>query len=668
MPGWQDAPIVSAWQSAPVVDAPPPQPTPPESGALGPVGDFGKNVATGLFTNAPAGIAGLPAALRDAYAQDNYSGSPVARIFQHGARPPLPSYGDVRGLLTNNPLMNMPDYVPSTGAGRIVQGAATGAGGGILGGPVAAAVGAAGGAVQQGGSELGLPPWLSAALGIGTSALGGGLIKGASMLRQPTTLAAQKLLAQKVLDEAAVNPNAPIGQAPIPGAPSTLGQATGDPGTLALEKQVVNSSPQLQGKYVAVSGGANSAVSNDLQSNFTWPGRGDAVPQMQQASGDLFAALQNARKASSANVSNLWDQVDPGNTTAFDTAPIKQDLTDYVGGLTKARSTFIPKNIQGLIDGLGPTEPLAELQDTRSAMLTQARSLRDGGNYNEANVVQGLADRFGSQIDNLQMPDPAMNPAYQAARQATKAHYSVFGDPAIEKALGGLPATAADTFLRTGTTGGLDSLVNATGSAAIPAAQDWFMGGLAKAAESATPGVSGGQTLLATPFTRYLSKYKSLLNDDRLFTPDQRDLINRAGQQLDYSLQTERAGVKGGSNTYSLLSSNKYLETMVGKKGAALLGLFGKSKQMIGTGVGGALFGTPGAMVGGAVMGGEGAGAYSRAAQSTLDLVHQAILDPKFAAELRAFRDNPTKSNMTNGILKAFTSGASNPTPLLGTP
>lgn len=641
-------------------------PTPATPGTLGGAWDFAKNVGTGLFTNAPAAVVGTPRALKDMNDQQNYAQSPykferiLQGLYAKDSLPVPPSYNDVRSFLTDK--VGTPNYVPSTGAGRIVQGAATGLGAGAIGGPAAATAGALGGAAQQGGAELGLPPWAQAGLGLLTPMLAGGVYKGISTARAPLSVANQKMMAQKILDEAAVNPNAAIGQPPIPGAPSTLGQATGDMGTLALEKGIVNSSPKLQGQYNQVTQGANSAVSNDLQSNFTWPGRGDAVPQMQQASGDMFTALQNARKASSASVKNLWGQVDPNKATAFDTAPIIQGVDTYVSSLTKARSRFIPGEISDMLKGLAPKETLAELQDTRSAMLSKARGYRDSGKYDEANVVQGMANHFGDMIDNLQMPDPMMNPAYQAARDATKAHHLTFDDPSVEKALNAPPATTADTFLRGGSTGGLDSLVKATGTSAIPAARDWFMGGLAKAAESATPGVGGAQSLLATPFTRYLNKYKSLLNDDRLFTPDQRDIINRAAQQLDFSLRTERAGVKGGSNTYSLLSSDKYLETMLGKKGAGLVKLLSKAKSSIGIGVGGMIGGPAGSMIGGALTSGGGAGMYSKAAQNTLDLVHQAVLDPKFAAELRTFRADPTRANLTPGILRFFTSNPANPT------
>ncbi len=654
--------MANPWDNDPVVQQPaapwlndPASPTPPEPGRFGPLKDFAKNVGTGLLTNAPAAIAGLPKAAIDANNQAPYSESVLAKFLPNlgdQAYSLLPSYQGVRDFLTNK--VGTPNYVPSTPAGRITQMVATGAGGGAVGGPLGLLLGGVSGGAQQGAAELGLPPWMQNAIGIAAPILTHRVASGVKNAALPLTGGAQKALAQQVLDEAAVNPNAAIGQPPIASAPSTLGQATGDAGTLALEKQIVNSSPKLQGQYNQVTQGANSAVSNNLQSNFTWPGRGDAVPQMQQAAGDMFTALQNARAASSANVKNLWGKVDPQNTTSFDTALIKQDIKDYVSGLTKARATFIPKNIQNLIDNLGPNETLAELQDTRSAMLTQARGLTEAGNYNEADVVRGLADRFGQQIDNLPMPDPNMNAAYQAARQGTRQHYEIFGDPSIEKALNGLPANAADTFLRSGTTGGLDSLVKATGQNAIPAARDWFMGGLTKAAESAAPGPGGAQALLATPFTRYLNKYKSLLNDDRLFTPDQRDIINRAAQQLDYSLQTERAGVKGGSNTYSLLSSDKYLETMLGKKGAALIKMFGKSKQSIGIGVGGMVGGPAGSMIGGALTSGSGVGMYAKAAQKALDLVHQAILDPQFAAQLRAFRANPSRATLTPGLLRYF--------------
>lgn len=645
-----------AWASDPVA---PPQPTPPESGMLGPVKDLGKNLATGLITNAPAAIAGMPAALKGAYAQDQsyYDQQPLFKKFQ-ALEPKVtpPTYGAIRDFLIKK---GAPNYVPSTPLGRITQQAATGAGAGIFGGWGAAAAGGAGGAAQQGGAELGLPDWMQAALGILTPIVTGGIAKGASVVRRPLTAAGQSTLAQKVLDEAAVNPNAAIGSPPIAGAPATLGQATGDAGTLALEKQIVNSSPKLQGKFNAVTGGANTAVSTDLQNNFTWPGRGDAVPQMQQASGDMFAALQKAREASSKNVSGLWGKVDPNGTTALDTSQIKQDMAAYVGSLTKARSRFIPPEIQNMIDGLSRTETLGELQDTRSAMLAQARSLNEAGKYNEANVVQGLAQRFGTHVDNLTLADPAMSVAYNAARDASKTHHMIFDDPAVEKALNGLPTGAADTFLRTGTPQGVDSFFKATGGKGAQAAQDWFTGGLAKAAESPVPGAGGNQSLLATPYTRYLNKYRALLNDNRLFTQDQRDAITRGAQQLDYTLQTERAGVRGGSDTYSKLSSDKYLDSMVGMTGAKLIRKFGSVKQTIGTGIGGLIGGTPGAMIGGALMGGNGAGAYSRAAQATLDLVHQAIFDPKFAAELRAFRTNPSQSTLTPGLLKYFAGGGS---------
>lgn len=623
----------------------PPQPSAPTPGFFGPAIDTLKNFGTGV-ENALGGLIGTPRAMAPTI--NSFGTNPNSRMERGLAslmpgKPLLPTTEETTDFIKGNTGL---DYVPSTAGGRIFQQATTGAGMGAAGGGPGAFLGGVGAAADQTAKELGLPEWAQAAAGIVTPLLLHGGVSGTRALLRPTTRAGQMGTAQKILDEAAINKDAPIGQPPVAGAPSTLGQATNDPGLLALEKGRFASSPQMAGKFTEIKQGANEATTNSLQGAVTMPNRGGAVQQMQDASTGMHQAVSDSLAQFKGAVDRMWGRVDPNNQTALDTGPLKQAVDSYVGGLSKVRQGFVPSDVHQMIQSLAPQVPLRELQDLRSAVTTQARSLRDSGKYNEANAVQGMAGTVGQHVDNLTMPNVALSQDYADARSASRNFHETYDADPIQRGLNGDPSKAGAQFMRTPE--GFDAYYKATGGApqAMQHARDYFSGGLAKAAESTG---AENQTLLASPFNRYLRDNQFLINDRRLFTTDQAQVIQRAADQLDYTLRTQRAGMAGTSPTYQLLSTEKFAEGLVGKKGAAVAKFINKGKTIAG-GVAGHHFGGGAGMVIGAALGHASGVPYEAAASKVLGIVDRAVSDPQFASELRRYRDNPSPKTMTPSI------------------
>jgi hypothetical protein len=561
----------------------------------------------------------------------------------------LPTGQQATDLITRQ-IGNTP-YTAQSVPGRIYQGAVRGGVAGLPFGLASAAAGAASGVGSQGAQEAGLPPWAQMAAGVALPlALGGTphLVKAGV---KPLTSAGQSALAQGVIDRTATNPAAVIEQPPIP-MPTTLGQATNDPGLLALERTVQMRSPENQGAFNAIRSEQQQAVGQKLSALGNYPGAesGASVAQMQDASQRGVAVMQSAYDAAKRNENLLWRAVDPTGQAAINTAPIVNSAKLYLAGLTRARSSLIPSDINALVATIKPQESLAELQDIRSAMLSRARGLRLTDD-NAANAVEGLAKAFGGPLDQIPMSDPAMAARYQAARQATIQLHDQFGDPittgVMAKNAQGMPIVPPSQVLSrylNGTPEGLTSYLRVTGfnPDAVQAAKDYMIAGLKKAAETTQPQAGGGYALSASQYTKFLAKNQALFGDSRLFSPGERDIIQRSGMALDFMERAARAGIKGGSDTYAKIAGGKYLEPLLGKKALAFLKLSAGAAGAYTHGFTGA--------IGGYMTADKIAALYTNSAQKIMGMVDEAVKNPAAAAQLRAFTAMPNSATLTPAV------------------
>jgi len=542
-------------------------------------------------------------------------------------------------------------YQAQSVPGRIFQGAVRGGVAGLPFGLGAAAAGAVSGVGSQGAQEADLPPWAQMAAGVALPLALGSAPGALRAGLRPLTSEGQSALAQGVIDRVATNPKAPIEAPPI-AMPATLGQATNDPGLLALERAAQRRSMENEGAFNTIRQEQQQAVNAKLGSLGNFPGAegGASVAQMQDASQRATGVLQKAYDAAKQNENLLWRSIDPTNKAAIDTTPIVNSTKLYLAGLTRARSGLIPADINALVATVRPQESLAELQDIRSAMLSKARGLRLTDD-NAANAVEGLAKAFGGPLDQIPMSDPKMAARYQAARQATIQLHDQFGDQitsgVMAKNSQGLPIVAPSQVLPrylNGTPEGLTAYLRATGYSAdgVQAAKDYLIANLKKAAETTQPG-AGGYNLSAAQYTKFLaSKQGQLLSDSRLFSPAERDIVQRSGAALDFMERATRAGIKGGSDTYANIAAGKYLEPLLGKKALAFLRLSGATVGFVHSGV-------PGGAAG-YFLADRAAVVYKNAADNIIKLVDGAVKNPAAAAELRKFSAAPSAQTLTPGV------------------
>jgi hypothetical protein len=559
---------------------------------------------------------------------------------------PLPSTATVRQFITSRTGL---DYVPSTMLGRMLQKGIEYGAASALGGPEGIIPGVLSGEGTQGAKELGLPESVQGIASIAAPFVGGGIGALSRTLMRPTTTAGRMAAAADILAQSSGGKVPAMETAPITGAPLTTGQASNDPGILALEKARLQSSPALQRDYAEMQKQGQAATVNALQGSVGWPSRGNAFKEQGRASEDMHQAATDAKASAKTTETNAWEGLDPTRETAFDTAPLKSAKDAYVANLEKARRKFLPSDDVALIDELGPTEPLAEIQALRSSLTTRARDLRTAANNNAANAVEGLAKVVGNYADNLPMP-AGLAPDYARARDITDSLHKTYDVPATQRALEGVPSAAGAQWMRNPES--FDAYYKAVNGdpAAVQHARDYFVSGLAGSAESKAGDVPN---LLSASYSDYVNKRRWALDDPRLFTPEQRGIINDAAKQLDMMTRTASSGMKAGSPTMALLSSNQVAQALAGKSGAAFARLITGAKTAAGAFLGHHFGGTAGMMLGG-LLGHGGGVPYAQAAEAVLNLVDRAVKDSAFATDLYRYRQAPSPKTMTPTVRNLF--------------
>lgn len=572
-----------------------------------------------------------------------------------------PTSSDVQGVVKDVTGLN---YTPSTSLGREVQAGGEMATAGLLGGPEMAVSSYLGGATQQWAKEVGAPDWLQTMFGLTVPVIAHTAVTAPeSLVRQVArakSATGQMGQAAQILTEAGGTPDymATASQPPVETADATLGQVTDNLGILGLERSRFQDSPQAKATFQQIAQDANKATVEHLQQNAggNWPSYGNSVLQQQQSSGAIKNQVNNAvtRAFGDGGIEDAaWNVVDPNRTTALDTGQLKQDVNNFVNSQTKTNKQYLPTDNINTINSFDPTEPLQEFQDQRSALRTEQRSQSAKGNYNQARLIGNLADVVDNHIANMTMPTPDLAAAYQNALSVSRGLHDTLDNPVIKAIQDGNASEVGSQIM---TPEGFDAYYKATNGspAAMQAARNHFLAGLADTAESKA---AETQTLLPPRFNGYLNDNRTLLNDRRLFSQDQADALDRAGDQLNYSARTGRVDAAlPGSQTYGLIRGDEATKAMVGEQTARLLAPAKAAMGAVGTGIGylasHGLF--PGQELVGSVLGGAASRLFGpsmeASAKNVLKYVDQALANPAFAERIQQYRPDPNATLLPSAL------------------
>lgn len=481
----------------------------------------------------------------------------------------------------------------------------------------------------------------SRATNIGIGALLGGALPGAAALAKravvapvqaalsPFTDSGRNAAVGNLLRDVATQPDAPVQAAPLSGMPLTLGQATNDPGILALERTVQMSSPETQGMFQGARTQQNQAVRDALQ--------GLSQPHVlpEEASTALRGHLDDALGQARAQENALWQAIDPTGQATVPTDTLKQEVDQYVQGLSKTRRQFLPQNLLDIVQGFRPQEPLQEHLDLNSALGAEIRKLHAGGDYNAANAVSGLKGVVQQHIDNLPISDPAVAQRYQQARAFSRDLNQAFTQNPLGRILGTdgsgaervNPSQTAAQLIQPGQPEKLDALLQAVGKNpdALQAARTYFINSIMPKIQMAGTDGQGDNLINGARLQKTLYAYHSTL--PKLFSPAQQQMLRAIEDSAAMAERTARAGLPGGSDTYAKLAGQSFMDHIVGKwlGHSTGLGLPLKMVQML----------------------------YAAPQERINALVRDAILDPKLGKQLM-LKATPGNANLLSPRLLPY--------------
>lgn len=655
--------------------------------------DIGLNALTGVARGV-AQTGALPRTIYDLLAQppgkqygiDPNSGLTVEQPQQQQQAPnpnaitvadvmhQLPTQEDMNRLLFQK--LGLPYYTPSTTAGRIGQEALAAAVPGALGGVPGAAYGAAGGAAAQGAAELGMPPYVQAAAQLLPAAAGAVIQGGRTMLR-PFTETGQKQIAADVLHQAAGGEFTPRA-APVPGTPMSLGQSTGNVGLLELERSAFArppfpgerpgeiNMPLAKGNMVTT---ANQRMMQELERTGAVPGAGMNAPAAEAASGTMQQAIRKHELDLAEEEKNAWNRI-PGTSMTIPSAPIVADLQRNIADLGPARQTLLPGYIQAVIKQWGPEITFNDIKELRTLVGNDmADAIKTAvPNRNKASALAPIDNALRNYMDTLASMDPRVQQQLTEARQATARYHAIFDDPEIKSIIDTQgpwdrvkSEAVASKFIKLGG-GGADSydkFLVAAGNTpqARQAATEYVTAQMMRTIQGRPLDATGTPLIVAGNLRKFVNDNRSLIDHPDLFTPAQRDIINRVADQADLLAQTQRLssfGV-GGPDSYNKLAGNRFLDALVGQKGAMAIklvgGLVGYNLTNI---IGGPVVGI-GGMIGGYALGRKAAESlYEPAQRSVITLINRALTDPKIASDLQKFRSDPRLGTLTPSLRTLF--------------
>lgn len=599
VPDWYtpETPIVAAAQ--PAMPAPTHATEKPTGNTIWDDLNFGRTA----LTNAVAGVAGVP---RAAYDGESWLANKLGLGKTFAAIPylPAPTSGQVANTLFNN---TAPEYQPSSTAGQVGMSAATAAAPALLGAPETmipnAIRGAIAGASTLAAPKLGLPSWAGPII----TTLGEIAGRKAVGVVAPSLASGVDANAGKIGNEVG-----PINTASKPAIPSlnlTVGQQTGDPNWLALDREMGNTPAAQQSSAAALD--ANQAViKNTLGGVSTGPSGSDA--SVAQAA-NTAAAQTAAKTAAAAN----WAAVPPD--VSVSTPSLRATLDQHVTGVTaNGDDDLLPTAQISRIMSLPDNAPLSALQARRSRLIADASDASRVGQSNAARVIGGVAKIVGDHIDdenNIVTGNPADLDAYKAARAGTSDYYSAFGDDnkagvQIPDITSGkiAPESTLGRVLPPGNEGnGTQSLsrlkmANGTGGGLQPA-RDYLVGKLKDAVESGP-----------AAFGQVMKNYDYAFSDPDMFTPEQQQTFKTANDAMAQTYAKAAPGAKLNAPTYHALNGPSFATALYGNilgRGLPLLakttaaGLGSAAMKMAGLGGGQEIVGQllPGEAAGNAMQG-----------------------------------------------------------------
>lgn len=492
----------------------------------------------------------------------------------------------------------------------------------------------------------GLAGGLAAPLGAVGAMTVPAVARGAADLIRPMRDAGQRQIAGRILNESSTFGAASESQPPL-GINPTLGQATNDPGLLALERVVTEgSTPQAQG-FLANHAGENS---NAVRQAFNEIGSAqNRSPE--QISQDTATRLDAIRQAARGDERAAWEQIDPERQTAVPIQPLRDAYENYIGGLSAARRRFVPDDYAEVLRNFRDSEPMVEVQDLRSMLTNQERQARRSGDYNQANVLRGLDEALFQRLPENAAPmpsnlDQAATLRYQTALDRSRAYNETFNQGDIRDIfrLGthGADATPDSAVLPRMLASGrgqperVGQFLRAAGDdpEVLQNARDWFSSMMQRAGAGAREEPTGEQALLGNKLRQFVQTNRPLV-ESGLFTPEQRQVIDDIVTASNMLERTARAGARGSSDTARLLMGNNYLSALVGEWAKSATELVPKALG----GAAGFMYGGPAGFVGGAYGAGQVgdrvlSAAYGRARANVTNLLMDAVRDPDFAREL----------------------------------
>jgi len=429
-------------------------------------------------------------------------------------------------------------------------------------------------------------------------------------------------------------PPSPLGITP------TLGQASNDPGWLALERSVQQLTPAISGRFAEQAGQNNQTILGAFD-RLGQPG----VRTPQQISEQAATGLEANRAAAREAEGEAWRAIDPTRSVQIPMQPIRDRMNAYVEDLTMARRPLVPDDILAMVNRGGNALPIRELQDLRSTLTSRERMARKAGDFNQANVYRELDERLFQRLPEGQTPMPATGDQaatlrYQAALDATRKYQETFGQKPIRDIfkLEGTPDSATlDKMLGPGQgqTERVRQYVGATmeNPELLQHGRDYFTARLAEATASARQDASGDAFVMGDKLSKFVDAHRALI-DSPIFTADQRRVINELVDATTMVERTARAGSQGGSDTAAKLAGKNYLSSLVGSWFQPV-----RAAEVLGAGAGAIYPGGYGGAAAGAVAGNRIATplverAYSGARDKVNELLSQAMQNPAFAKEL----------------------------------
>lgn len=450
MAGWQDAPVVQgdspAWEAAPVVSGGD-NPNAPQ-GALGEVALAGRDIGEGVLDTIAA-----PHDLSTAIT--NSVRPAINRIFGTHL-PQVPTFsGQLSDALTSAgaPVATTPGEKLSSSIIKGAAGALTGGGLLGLGAPALATApnavraglaGATGGASSDLAREAGAGPFGQFLAGlVGGFAPGAleGSLGGMGTLARPFTRSGQAQLAANVLRRETTNPQAAslnlANAAPlVPGSFRTAGEASGDPGLLALEKGVRARNPGPFGSRISAQNAARQTElaklgGTDADVAAAESARDQATAPMRQAA---FASGQKLAPATppAPKQSAILDEGGnpfPSSRGAASTGPSIKGVHDTIASILSSPQgarEAISKTMnwaKGLIGDNTDPERLYEVR--KDLQLAQHGKLQPPGpDAPNASTLAQARGQLGKVVSSLDDAIESVSPGYKAylARYSEMSH------------------------------------------------------------------------------------------------------------------------------------------------------------------------------------------------------------------------------------------------------